>query len=324
MPAVRPCRKSFVSGLSAMLLLFIATASLPAQVTKSTESVTGPGGWTIKFSYYPALEKLPSGVTQKLEEAPVIILIHGRESDRLLWDKTSAPPGPAGKPFAEFLQSEGYAVVAVDMRKFGDSKQEGQSEIGPNDYEAMVFDLVAVKLFIQEQHQSQQLNMRKLGIVALDDMAPVAATFAAEDWDTPPHDDHAILSERTPRGQDVRALVLVSPVMSSGRLQTTAPIRRLANPQLAALVGSPQLTPAILFVAGSKDTEGMKAARSLSRATSRYERSQLEQLDTNERSQNLFGSPRIRGELPILVFLKKNVLDLDVKWTDRRSRRDRD
>jgi pimeloyl-ACP methyl ester carboxylesterase len=318
------------NALAARLLaawcLFALTTFAHAQATSSVASVEGAGGWPIKFSYYPALEKLPNGTTQKLDEAPAVMLIHGKEGDRLFWDRTSAPTGGAGKPFAEVLQSQGYAVVAIDMRKHGDSAQEGQGDIVPADFEAMVIDLAAVKAFLMEQHQAKLLNIRKLGIIALDEMTPVAAAFAEADWRAIPYDDHAIATEKTPRGQDVRALVLVTPVGSTGRLQTIASVKFLANANLVAVVGNPALTPAVMLMAGKKDTEGMKIGRSLDKVNStrtREDRAPFEQLDTNERSQHLFGDPRIKAEIPILQFLKTHVQDVTIPWSDRRSRRDR-
>src|SRR5690606_13818968 len=117
------------------------------------------------------------------------------------------------------------------LRKHGESVREGQERLLVSDYELMVGDLAAIKQFLIDEHQKERLNVRKLAIVALDEMCAVAATYAELDWRQPPYDDHAILSERTPRGQDVRALVLVSPSSSAGRVQTTGPLKFLSNPE---------------------------------------------------------------------------------------------
>ncbi|MFV0446495.1 MAG: alpha/beta hydrolase [Planctomycetaceae bacterium] len=294
--------------------LLLSAQSVMAQ--SRTETVTGPDGWPIRFSYYPAPEK--NGATPiDLSKAPVVILLHGEDGDRSFWDKRSAPPGAAGKPFSEVLQSQGYAVISVDLRKHGQSTQEGNSKVNSNDYELMVGDLLAVKGFILEQHQAKKLNMRKMGIIALDDSVPVAATFAERDWMMPPYDDHPIPSEKTPRGQDVRALVLLSPTLNAGRVQATNSMRYLGNPTLGV---------AVFIGVGKKDTAGDRNARKLYQivtAKGEDERFKLEQFETAEKSEHLFGSARVRAEIPILTFLKKYVQDPDMAWQDRRSRTDR-
>jgi hypothetical protein len=50
----------------------------------------------------------------------------------------------------------------------------------------------------------------------------------------------------------------------------------------------------------------------------------IELLETNERSQHLFGNPRIGVELPVIRFLKDHVKDLQIPWQNRISRRERE
>lgn len=298
----------------AIVLTALAGAAL-GQGQSGTQTVTGPGGWPIHFTYYPAIESV-GGSKIDVSTAPVVILLHGTDGSRLFWDKTSAPPG-GGRPFAEVLQSQGFAVVAVDMRKHGDSAREGDTNVVATDYELMVGDLIAVKQFLYEEHQAKRLNMRKCGIVAMDDMVPVAATFAEYDWRQLPHDDAPLYADRTPRGQDIKALVLISPETNAGRVQATNSLRFLGNPEFRV---------AMLFVTGKKDTRGLKDTRTLHRVASNKgneSRVQLHELETNERSQHLFGNPRIGAELPVIKFLKDNVKDLDIPWQNRISRRER-
>jgi pimeloyl-ACP methyl ester carboxylesterase len=294
-----------------------APVPLLAQAQSRPESAMGRDGWPLRFTYYPVPEKLAGNVAVDTKSAAVIMLLHGEEGDRTFWDKTSAAPGAGGKPFAEVLQSQGYAVLSIDLRKHGESTREGQEKVLPGDYEAMVYDLVAIKDFLFKEHQAQRLNMRKLGIVALDIAAPVAIQFAEYDWQQTPYDDHAVFAERTPRGQDVQALVLVSPTATAGRLQATKALRTLGNPTLGI---------AFMVVVGKKDTAGLKVATTLYKQVglkANEDRTKLEEFDTNEKSQHLFGNPRVRSEVAILQFLKKNVQDRTTPWVDRRSRTDR-
>jgi pimeloyl-ACP methyl ester carboxylesterase len=312
--SIRDATRCWAGWYAALCLLATApTAFAQAQ----PKVVHGPDGWPVHISYYSAPDKAGSAKVD-LTQAPVVILLHGKEGDRSFWDKRSAPPGAMGKPFSELLQSQGFAVISVDLRKHGESKPEGVSDkVMPNDYELMVADLVAVKEFILEQHQAQKLNMRKLGIIALDDSVPVAATFAERDWAMPPYDDHAIPAERTPRGQDIRALVLLSPATNAGRVQAAGSLRYVGNPSLGV---------AFLVGAGKKDTAGIKNARTLHKMVSgkgHEENSVLEEFETAEKSQHLFGNARVKAELPILQFLKKHVQEPKIDWVDRRSRTER-
>src|SRR5579872_1221355 len=97
--------------------------------------------WQIYITYLPSMvpEKDPTA-----KETPVVVLLHGDKENRLVWEGM--------KGLAPHLQSQGYAVIAVDLRKHGqstnvarvagDSPSGGRSGDGANlqgaDYEAMV------------------------------------------------------------------------------------------------------------------------------------------------------------------------------------------
>ena len=289
------------SWLSVLATATCVTSFANAQEVQSrTESVRGPGNWPIRFSYYPALQD-GKFEARETKDAAVLILLHGLGDRRDFWDKTSAFPG-TDKAFAGILQLQGYAVLSVDVRKHGDSADpDGDNKIVTQDYEKMVGDLIAIKSFLYEQHQSQTLNMRKLGIIAVDDLCPVAAAYADYDWKLAPYDDHAIPARRTPRGQDVKALVFVSPSSSAGRIQMTKPLRFLSTPSYRI---------AFQVVSGKKDSNHSKAASFYKIFASKRggeERSKFTELNTNERSKNLFGNPRIQAEVPIVEFLNETL-----------------
>src|SRR4029077_6102544 len=97
----------------------------------------------------------------------------------------------------------------------GTGKKKGKKSQGldlkQGDYEAMVeLDMEAVKTFIHGEHQAGHLNMNKMGIVGPEMGASIAVAYAVLDWDKEPHDDGQP-GFQTPRGQDVRALALISP-----------------------------------------------------------------------------------------------------------------
>jgi hypothetical protein len=179
-------------------------------------------GWPIHATYFEA--------TPSSKEAPVVILIPGAEGhdvkdarNRRVWEKTATD-----------LQRKGYAVVTVDLRKHGDSLPAGEPANSPNlrpapgDYELMAAsDLEAVKEFLLAEHENGRLNVRKLGIVAVGSSAMVAAAFTIGDWLKKPFEDAPTPALKTPRGQDVRALMMISPKITVKGLNTTALLRNV-------------------------------------------------------------------------------------------------
>ena len=101
--------------------------------------------------------------------------VRSSAGNQLIWEKT-----------AETLRAKGFAVVTVDLRKHGKSLPEGDvasTRLNRTDYQLMVAeDLELVKRFLMDEHHAHKLNIRKLGIVAMGMSAPVALTFAGNDW----------------------------------------------------------------------------------------------------------------------------------------------
>lgn len=270
MSVLRPaCRKSDASILEAsrwlglIVLGVTCFASLAsAQDKKDKEKpvddklLQSPAdGWPLKLTYYRSTEG---------KEAPVVILMHEKNESRLKW---TAPKG-----FAEQLHAKGFGVIAMDLRKHGqskpgaadddDSKKAATSEKGkkstggadlkPADYLLMVRDMDAVKKFVFEEHQKGNLNMRKMAIIAPAMSAAIAVTFAAADWAKAPYDDAPSVALRTPRGQDIQAMIFLSPETSL--------------PQVPAhqVAGQLKATPMAAFVVvGGSDSQDKDQAKKL-------------------------------------------------------------
>ncbi|MDA0282624.1 MAG: alpha/beta fold hydrolase [Planctomycetota bacterium] len=223
---VRACSLSI-----AIAVLVTGASNALAQDDKVREDgvpgvVTTADGWDIHYTYWQS----PMG-----KEAPVVILLHGKGQARLVW---------TALPLAKDLAKEQYAVIAVDLRKHGESKppenasaQEKSSKLTKFDYEAMVLgDLEAIKKFIYSEHQGQRLNMRKLGIVATDMSSVIALNWTAYDWAKTPYDDSPTLATRTPRGQDVQSVILISPVESLNGVGTIDSTRFLRATGISAML----------------------------------------------------------------------------------------
>lgn len=303
-------RRSLILGLAGLGLMSVP---LQAEVTSQVESVMTADSFPIKFTYYPAIAEKNDN---DLSTAPVVILLHGEKESRLNWDKGSAPAGKP--PFPAVLQDLGFAVISVDLRKHGQSVLAGKEEPVTNeDYFKMGSDLQAVKDFVQKQHQAKQLNMAKLAIVATGFSAPVATAFSEIDWKMIPHDDSPVLALKTPRGQDVKALVLLSPDHSAGRLSTTRSLTFLNRQNIA-----------FLFMVGKQDALDKGAAKNCFKACGGDKkgdgRVQLIEPNLKERGIDLLGKAPAEVEVPILKFLDERLKKLTIPWVDRRSRLDRE
>ncbi len=208
-------------------------------------------GARIHVTYYPS----SAG-----KNAPVAILLHGKGGNRLVW-QTGAGQIPS---FAAALQQNDFAVVTVDLRGHGQNiandgaapanKKGDTIKLTGRDYAAMVaLDLEAVKKFLLDEHETEKLNINKLAIVGADFSSLVSLVYTDFDWSKEPYDDAPIPAQRTPRGQDVRALILISPdntVPGLVPIQAIARIRALQMP--------------VMIAVGEKDTLDKGAAKKLS------------------------------------------------------------
>ena len=299
-------RRIFNCMLAGLVLCGL-NASGMAQEKKQTvfqETLTTNDQWPIKLTYYKHEGK---------RDTPAVILLHSSQGDRRVW--TSG--------FAEQLWKEGFAVVAVDLRKHGESKRETTSgsstdvgDMKPDDYARMVSqDLDAVKSFLMEENQKGNLNIRKTSIVAPEMSVPIALNFAALDWKKVPYDDAPVASMRTPRGQDIRALVIISPQASVPGMNTAVPLRELRDP-------NKNIT--FLFCVGAEDPQDRGETKKMhqlvvGRSKTGPENVYLESYPYNLRGMALFGK-KLRIEEGIIAVLKKHVQSLPDEWQDRRSR----
>lgn len=118
-------------------------------------------------------------------------------------------------PLAIALKEAGCAVVVPELRGHGASntfrtpsgeeQQFDPSKMGPADVAAMLGrDLESVKGFLKKQNDEEALNLNALTLIGVGEGAVLAANWAIRDWAFP-----SVGSKK--QGQDVKALVLVSP-----------------------------------------------------------------------------------------------------------------
>jgi pimeloyl-ACP methyl ester carboxylesterase len=299
---------TFAAGLVVILTAHaVAQQPKPAPPTKGVEeqNVRTADGWSLPITYFRS---------DQGKNAPVVILLHGKEGNRLVW-----------RGLGERLQAAGYAAVAVDLRKHGDSQAPARAgaraeRLLPSDYQKMVLlDLEAVKDFLHQEHQAERLNIRKTGIVALDDTAPVATNWAVLDWNKKPWPDAPpdAPAARTPKGQDVRAVALLSPSEGAGTLNLGRTLPFLKNDALGV---------AFYIAVGSEDRDDRDAAeKAYERLTSgggnAKARVFLDKFDNvKSRGAELLGTRNLNMEGRILKFFDDHLKSLPDRWETRKSR----
>lgn len=283
--------------MAGLCLVVMAQASLAQQIKKSPVEdrvLKTDDGFDLKISYYKSI----SG-----KEAPVVVLLHGQRGQRLQW-----------KGFATDLQTKGdFAVVTVDLRGHGESPKKDKLKKG--DYQAMAaFDMAAVREFIYDEHQKGALNMNKLGIVACDFAASIALVYTDIDWKKTPFDDSTTPEQRTPRGQDVKALALISPDTSV--LPTNPAVNFVREIRLPVMVA-----------AAEKNSHDLATSRKL------FEQLAVKR-ETDEKLYFAKYPAEVKGMDLVLqdadlrshlfAFLDKYVKQVPSVWRDRRSRAERD
>ncbi len=282
------------------------------------ETLIAKDGFRIAITYYPSPLK---------QDGAVVVLLHQVSGNQLDW-------GALPKQ----LQNENYAVITVDLRGHGQSKGATEevetkpakgkpktttktgkatmdaASLRARDYEAMVLgDMEAVKQFIHAEHQQKKLNMNKMAIVGAGMGAAVALRYAAIDWLKTPFQDGPV-GNQTPRGQDVRALALLTP---------DAEVVGLPLPDAVKTLRAPILQVAIMFGVGKKDKLDKGQTKKLYDTAVSIEKNEqrmyLQEYNTAARGTQMLGK-NLNVEVNLVTFLKKHLQDLSSTWRDRESR----
>lgn len=158
-------------------------------------------------TYYPP-------VVEEGDVTPAVILLHEANRTRQIWD-----------PFAQLLQRNGLAVLAVDLRGHGASvRRMGPNgperldiaKFTPNDYAAMLLDVEAAWDFLSSQLEVDSLRVAIIGSV-------LGANLALR---------YAVINE------DVAALVLLSPLADYEGLRAGDAMEKLAHVPLRLVVAA--------------------------------------------------------------------------------------
>jgi alpha-beta hydrolase superfamily lysophospholipase len=238
-------------------------------------------GTALAASYYPS--KL--GMT-----APVVMLVH--EANRSRKDFEEPITDLKGEGLAEYLQREGYAVFSMDLRGQG---QNPRRALAPGDRTLLVEDLQAGYVFLLDRHNRGDLNLAKLGVIALAAGGNLACAWAYQPG-------AAVSTEGRP--SDLNALVLVSP-LPEGSGYT---LRDLL-PSLA-----PRIPLALL--AGEKDNASKDAVAAVRKAVERARLNRIELFPSSLHGYKLLRlEPRV--VTAITRFLENTIKLRPAEWEPR-------
>lgn len=254
-----------------------------------------------------------------------IILLHGFDQKRSVLES-----------FGAFLQKEyGHAVIVPDIRGHGESiRTVNGDEIDREKFRkthilGSLADIEACKKHLMAKNNEGELNIEMLTIVACEESCVTAAMWAQSDWSWP-------LIQGRKQGQDVKALIMISPKKSYKGL-TITPV--LKNPLFTSRGSVPPLAMAIAV--GSSDARAMRDAKSIFSSLEKLRpkvklesESKKEQDAETWEKQTIFYAPYkkdfqgwklvdprsgINLRKYIGYFIEKKLVDnaADLAWTDR-------
>jgi pimeloyl-ACP methyl ester carboxylesterase len=209
-----------------MMLLGLAAGVISLfdrSAAAETVSLVTRDGVQLRITYYPSVVR--KGAPEAKQVTPVVFL-HDHKQTRAIYNSIAQRLQAMG---SRQQKGPGFAPVMVDLRAHGESIKQtlpngtqvdlDAAKLNKPGLEAMaVYDMEAVRSFLLGKNDAGELNLNKLCIVGAGMGASVGANWALADWSAPPL---AIGKQ----GQDVKALVLVSPRWSFNGLSFQEPMK---------------------------------------------------------------------------------------------------
>lgn len=270
-------------------------------------SLEAKDGVPIKATYYASKLK---------KKAVPIIMLHGWEGNRGEYHA-----------LALVLQKQGYSVIAPDLRGHGqslrykDASGEWQEfELGRMqkiDIEKMVLDVEAAKQFLMEKNNAGELNIEALCVMGAHLGGTIAMKWSVVDWNV-----RSLPSFK--QGQDVKAMILLSPVDQFKGVNTRDP---LAHPIVRGKLST-------LICAGREDPKPFADAKRLYTAllkfhgkppTDEKEAAKRQDLFFVEEETSLQGTGLLRnglqtpGEIQKFLYLRLSLKLDEYEWTERKN-----
>src|SRR5262245_42776505 len=204
---------NFAVFLTAFTAVFAQLAVAPLTLgAPAVSSVITKDGVQLHLTYFPSTAR--PGTPEAKQVAPVILL-HDHKETRAMYNSLAQKPSSGLEPGEGRKKRPSFAVVVADLRGHGESTVQVLPDGSQIDLDATrltkpalqamaAFDLEAIRSFLIEKNDAGELNLNKLCILGAGMSANVAVNWALQDWTAPPL---AIGKQ----GQDVKALVLISP-----------------------------------------------------------------------------------------------------------------
>jgi pimeloyl-ACP methyl ester carboxylesterase len=302
-PRLRTAIAAHIAGCAAVagviLLAAWAQAEEPVKIPPPADLTLRTGdGVPLAATYYP-------GTLGK--QAAAIILLHSSKSTR----------GDFAA-LAQLLQRAGHAVLAVDLRGYGESARpmDRAGELKGVDYLAMADrngDVEAAKSFLMTRNNAGELNIEKLGIVGVEMGAVVALNWTLLDWSWPP-------LTTGKQGQDVKGLVLVSPEWLFKGLRINDAV---ADPAVRSEI-------AMMIIAGKQGGKVFQDARRLYNTLERFhpfgpsdsvekQTLWLRAPATSLQGMALLNERSLKLQQDIAKFVELRLAKLPVEWVERRN-----
>ena len=300
----------------------LACAQRPAVglTTADAVSLVTRDGVQLKITYFPA--SVRKGSPQAKQVTPVVLLPDYKGS-RAVFAQLAQKLLAAGETERDKVS---FAAVTVDLRGHGESLKQSlangsqvdldPSKLSKDDLIAMATaDLDAVRSFLVDKNDAGELNLSKLCLVGSGMGASVAANWALTDWSYPPL---AVGKQ----GQDVRAIVLLSPRWTYNGLTMQGPM------QFQAL----KKNVAWMLISGDKDPKVQTDIGRIKKQLERFHPTPAGKkparpsgltilgLQTKLQGDSLITQNAPTTEKEIVQFLIDNVAKTDVPWISRRNR----
>jgi len=269
-------------------------------------------GVGISITYYPS---------RLGKEAAPVVMLHDYKDTQGIFSTLAQRLNSPGRE----EKHPSFAVVTVDLRGHGGSikqtapngvmREIDAAKINRQDIVGMLADMEAVRSFLVGKNDAEELNLNKLSLVGIGMGATVAVNWAAQDWVAPP----LTIGKQ---GQDVKALVLVSPRWTF----------RGVPMQRALKVQPLKEHVAWMLIFGEQDTNtAADVRRKLYRQLERFHpeptsptgpprRLALVPLPSALDGSALLSQAGTQIEDQIIQFLTVHVAEQDYPWTQRRNR----
>jgi pimeloyl-ACP methyl ester carboxylesterase len=272
-----------------------AWAQAPAKERPAAQDITltTKDGLNLRATFYPG--------TKGRETVPVLLL-HMKKGGRVDYQE-----------LALALQDAGHAVLVPDLRAHGDSAwivnnlKVDPDKMNRNQLASMEVDVEACKSYLMDKNNAGELNIDKLCVVGAELGAMLAMNWSAKDWAVPPL---AVGKQ----GQDVKALVLLSPAWSMNGYNINVALQ------------SPAIQKALrmYIIYGKKKTDAERIEDSVKRFRGK-EKEKNEpktyfavEVETSLEGTKLLTSPDLKMTERITNFIEQQVVPMTFPWKDRK------